>query len=253
MIVKARRHGNPVEGAPLSRLETEIARSDEEAVKLLAALKRQGHEALLQEAIEGQLMALVMVVGRDGRTLIRSQQVADAIWPAGAGISVRARTVEVDNELADRAMALLGNIGWHGLAELQFVLPGSGAPALIDVNPRFYGSMALAVAAGADVPRVWLEDAIGHAAPEGHDARPGVRYQWLEGDLRRVAQENKNPVDLLGTFIYAVGATHSISSSRDPVPLLRHSLELIRRATRKVFKRLLPRRRPGEPGHRPPS
>ena len=55
-------------------------------------------------------------------------------------------------------------MGFGGLAQLQFVQAPGGAPALIDVNPRFYGSLPLALACGVNLPDAW------HALVSGADA-----------------------------------------------------------------------------------
>ncbi|MFI6989421.1 ATP-grasp domain-containing protein [Nonomuraea wenchangensis] len=137
------------------------------------------------------------------------------------GASCRAETVRVDPAISDRAARLLAALGWFGLAQLQFVVPEDGRPRLIDLNGRFYGSMALATAAGANLPAAWAALAVGHDVPPTR-ARPGVRYHWLEGDLRRAAVERRSGLlpDLAGTLRYAAGAVHSTLSLRDPAPAL---------------------------------
>jgi hypothetical protein len=110
-------------------------------------------------------------------------------------------------------------MGWFGLAELQFLAPVDSPPRVIDLNGRFYGSLALAVAAGANLPHTWA------ALATGRDARPvraraGVRYQWLHGDLRLAAacpwpQKGR---ELLSTLAGAAGAVHSVGRTRDPRP-----------------------------------
>ncbi len=92
-------------------------------------------------------------------------------------------SVLIDNALIERARRLFARLAWIGLAELQFLQDADGRLYLIDLNGRFYGSMALAISAGASLPAVWAADAIG-LRPEPQFARPGRRYQWLEGDLR---------------------------------------------------------------------
>jgi len=136
---------------------------------------------------------------------------------------VRAHTVAVDEELAGRAAALLGELGWQGLSELQFLVPdGGGEPQLIDFNGRFYGSMPLAIGAGVNLPDIWARSVTSRDVPEPRDAEPGVRYQWLEGDLRAAREDSRGTVrDLLECLRYAPGARHSVSSLSDPAPLLR--------------------------------
>src|SRR5438067_2762 len=130
----------------LSRDAAEVQRRLEEVVAV-------GAEPLVQPVVQGTLMAFTSIIDSDGRTLARIQQVAERTWPRGLGCSVRAHTVAVDEELAARAAALLRELGWQGLSELQFLVPdGGGEPQLIDFNGRFYGSMPLAIGAGVNLP-----------------------------------------------------------------------------------------------------
>lgn len=202
VVVKGRSH---VAG----RHEAVVARTRAQFDAACAALD----EPLVQEFIDAPLVALA-VARRDGRVVARVQQRALAAW----GVSTRAVTEPVDVRLAEPVERMLAALEWWGLVQFQF-LDGR----LIDANPRLYGSLALAVAAGVNLPAVWL-------GGDGRwvEARPGVRYQWLEGDLRR------NPRGALGSLAFAVGAHHSVLSARDPLPAVVHMGELARRAVRKV-------------------
>jgi hypothetical protein len=54
------------------------------------------------------------------------------------------------------AAEVLGPLGWHGVAELDFRWDGQdvSTPQLIEVNPRFWGGLIQAVESGWDYP--WL-------------------------------------------------------------------------------------------------
>jgi predicted ATP-grasp superfamily ATP-dependent carboligase len=176
----------------------------------------------VQEFLDGRLMAYAAVTTTGGRQAVaQSMQGASRVWPPGAGASSRAVSVPVDPELAGRAANLLAALGWFGLAELQFLLPADGIPRLIDLNGRFYGSLALAVRAGANLPAAWAALATGRDV-EPVTAAAGVRYCWWEGDLRRALLERRGGLarDLAGTLRAGVGAAHSIGRWRDPAPAL---------------------------------
>jgi predicted ATP-grasp superfamily ATP-dependent carboligase len=209
VIVKERLHG-PTHVNPL------ISSDPDEIDRYV----REVAQPLVQPVVQGRLMAFTSVVDAEGRMLARVQQVAERTWPQGLGCSVRARTVPVDEELARKVGALLRELDWHGLSELQFLVPDDGEPQLIDFNGRFYGSMSLAIGAGVNLPDLWARAVTGRETPEPRDAEPGVRYQWLEGDLRAAREDSRGPVrDLVDCLRYAVGARHSISSVRDLSPL----------------------------------
>ncbi|MGA5758738.1 ATP-grasp domain-containing protein [Nonomuraea bangladeshensis] len=221
LVVKSRLHAHPERPGAPPRIDTLVVPGPEAARRRVDEVRRLGGEPRVEEFHEGRLMAYAAVTAVGGRVVCDCMQMASRIWPPGAGASCRAETVRVDPAISDRAARLLAALGWFGLAQLQFVVPEDGRPRLIDLNGRFYGSMALATAAGANLPAAWAALAVGHDMPPTR-ARPGVRYQWLEGDLRRAAVERRRGLllDLAGTLRFAAGAVHSTLSLRDPAPAL---------------------------------
>ncbi|MEU6726935.1 ATP-grasp domain-containing protein [Nonomuraea wenchangensis] len=221
LVVKSRLHAHPERPGAPPRIDTLVVPGAAAARRRVDEVRRLGGEPRVEEFHEGRLMAYAAVTAVGGRVVCDCMQVASRIWPPGAGASCRAETVRVDPAISDRAARLLAALGWFGLAQLQFVVPEDGRPRLIDLNGRFYGSMALATAAGANLPAAWAALAVGHDVPPTR-ARPGVRYQWLEGDLRRAAVERRGGLlpDLAGTLRFAAGAVHSTLSLRDPAPAL---------------------------------
>jgi predicted ATP-grasp superfamily ATP-dependent carboligase len=218
-IVKERLHGSVGGDGRPTHVNPLISADEGEIDRRVAEIRTAGAVPMIQPVVSGELMAFTSVVDGQGRLVARVQQVAERTWPDGLGASVRAHTVAVDDRLAERVGALLRELGWHGLSELQFIVPPGGEPQLIDFNGRFYGSLALAVGAGANLPDIWARIATGRPAAGG-DARPGVRYQWLEGDLRAAH-------DPLGSLRYAFGARHSIASVSDPRPAVHEVRRLI--------------------------
>lgn len=187
----------------------------------LRLLREAGFEAVLQEPVDGELGALIGLFV-DGRLQGRVQQVTTGLWPTPSGVSTRARTVPVDHDVAARASALLAELDWSGLVELQFLTDARGVPHLIDVNARFYGSMALAIAAGSNLPDAWGRQALGLPLPALDDARPDVRFLWTAGDLRRARAERRGGLgtDVLSTARWFVGAAKSVWDVRDLGPTM---------------------------------
>jgi hypothetical protein len=223
VIVKARFHavldrqGSPprIDGRAVSS----VAERDRRVAEILGA----GGLPLVQEHVDGTLMSLAILLDARGEVIARAQQESELIYPPWIGVSVRATTVPIDEDLATRTVAMLRDLGWTGLAQLQFLVPADGVPRLIDFNGRFYGSLALAISAGANFPALWANSAIGRAV-EPADAAPGFRYQWLWGDMRRAFVERRGGLarDLLQTARFARGATHSVWGAGDRTPSARY-------------------------------
>jgi predicted ATP-grasp superfamily ATP-dependent carboligase len=236
VIVKTSRYApqSPDRG----RIETALL-AGQEAAKAVRAIRAAGVEPLVQEPVAGPLVALVALVDRDGTVRALLQQEAQRTWPRGTGVSARARTVPLEQGLAGRVLRLLHELGWFGLVEVQFIRADGNEPHLIDFNPRFYGSLELAVAAGANLPHLWAQIATGRPAPPLEPVREGARFQWLWGDMRyagslgglRAVREG------FDTLRYGIGAAHGVGRLSDPAPLLAAAaLKLRRRISRQLAR-----------------
>ena len=219
VVVKCRAHWHPGQQHE-QRIEARVYPDVTAAMGQIRLLRDAGFEPILQEPIEGRLGALIGLF-HNGCLLGRVQQETSALWPTPSGVSSRAHTVSVDEGLARRAAALLGDLGWSGLVELQFLKDVRGVAHLIDLNGRFYGSMALANAAGLNLPDAWARQALGHPLPPLPDGRPGVRFVWTAGDLRRAFIERRGGliVDVVHTLRWARTSGDSVWDRRDLGPV----------------------------------
>lgn len=232
-MVKERVH-TPASGS-LNHLASQAFADPHSVERRVRQIRAAGSVPLVQPLVEGRLIAFTSVVDAAGLMVARVQQVAERTYPRDAGLSVRAQTVPVDEQLSEQVNLLLRELGWFGLSELQFILPDGGAPVLIDFNGRFYGSLALALAAGVNLPDTWARIATGRAPLEGGDARSGVRYQWLEGDLRAARERSHGPLrDATECIRYAMGARPSIWSATDPLPGVLTAGRLLKQSVRLV-------------------
>jgi predicted ATP-grasp superfamily ATP-dependent carboligase len=175
---------------------------------LRAALARQPAGApapILQRFVPGRGLGLFFVMTDDGGLAAEfaHERLRD-LRPTGSG-SVLRRSVRVDPELRETAMRLLRGIGWRGVAMVEFRgEPGAGrrdgAPMLMEINGRFWGSLQLSIDAGVNFPRILVDVAQGRTAPMPR-YREGVVLRWWLGDLARVGRVMKGPPrGFAGTF-----------------------------------------------------
>ncbi len=188
---------------------------------------------IVQERAAGALIALSIVLDRDGSVAALFQSRATRLWPGAAGASSLSVSVEPDPDLVDRAVALLRDVGWWGLAHMQFLETARG-PALIDVNVRFYGSLPLATAAGVNLPATWHRVALGGRPEPPAPYRLGVRYRWLEGEL--LAALKGEPGRL--TTRPVRGGAGAMWSPDDPLPGFLLALHVARTYAAGGFRRL---------------
>ena len=190
-------------------------------------MARGGHP-IAQEMLDGRLDAVSLVAGPGGIVSI-AQQVAEQSWPRPVGVTARGRTVPVDPGLRAAIERLLDALSWQGLAQLQFLVAADGKPRLIDFNPRFYGSLALAVKAGANHPDTWARLTTGRPVTPS-EGRPGARYQWFSRDLRASLDGSDSLRETVRCLAICPIATHTLLSRRDPMLAPRFLLEQAVRA-----------------------
>jgi predicted ATP-grasp superfamily ATP-dependent carboligase len=184
---------------------------------------------VVQPHLDGQLSAIAGVAW-EGRLVCGVHQISHRIWPPDVGYSSYAETVEADPDLESRVASLLEEIGWSGLFQAQFLRGADGRRLLIDFNPRAYGSLALAVHAGANLPALWAALVLGTPPPPIH-YRPGVRYRLEHNDLRAVARTARDG-DMRGALAAVLPrrrTVHAVFSLRDPRPLLTTADKLLNR------------------------
>jgi predicted ATP-grasp superfamily ATP-dependent carboligase len=155
----------------------------------LAALvepRRQGEAwPLLQGYVAGQGTG-VFALCDHGRVLawFAHERLRD-VNPTGSGSSLR-RSAPLPERLRSPAERMLAALQWHGPAMVEFRDDGVKAPCLMEVNGRFWGSLQLAIDAGADFPCWWVEVLRGRPveAQTGYDEE--IILRWLWGDVKRL-------------------------------------------------------------------
>ena len=141
------------------------------------------YPSLIQERVSGPGIGVFALCDR-GRLLATFGHRRLREKPPSGGASVLSESVAVDPELRGHATRLLGSVGWHGVAMLEYKQDRrTGRSFLMEVNGRFWGSLQLAVDAGVDFPYLSAQLALGQPldAPPAYEV--GVRSRWLLGDL----------------------------------------------------------------------
>lgn len=133
---------------------------------------------LIQERVQGRTHGVGALADR-GRLAAAVTQRRLRCSPPEAGPGVFNETTD-EPDPAATAARLVEAIGWHGPLHVEFLRPEDGGRAvLIEVNPRFWRTVELAVRAGVDLPGVTCRLAMGRPPPERKTAEPGVSFAWL--------------------------------------------------------------------------
>jgi len=140
-------------------------------------------------------------------------------YPAKGGPSTLRETVK-NEQAVSIAFKLLSAMKWQGIAMVEFRIdPRDGAPKLMEVNPRFWGSLNLSVLAGVDFPHLLYRTAMGESMRQDLSYKVGVRSRWLlPGDILWYLT-GPGKLRNLSSFL-ACSAADDIISLSDPGPTL---------------------------------
>jgi predicted ATP-grasp superfamily ATP-dependent carboligase len=132
------------------------------------------------------------VLARDGEVLTAFQHRRLAVASETGGSTVREAEAPDPRLLAD-ARALAFQTRLTGVAMFEFRVDRlSGTYALLEVNPRFWGSLPLAVAAGADFPAMLWELLTQARVSPAPFPSVGLRKRSMTGELDRLAAFPRN-------------------------------------------------------------
>jgi predicted ATP-grasp superfamily ATP-dependent carboligase len=248
-------HGGAVPGAPKGR----IVRTEAE---LVSEARDFPGELLVQPVVPGEPISCGGVRA-GGQLLGLAVSRYLRMWPPTGGSVTFAETIDPPRGLEAQIELLLATLGWEGIFELELIqshAPGYEGFVPIDLNPRPYGSMALAAAGGVALAAIWCDWLLGRGTPSTGQplpgqslhgqptrsqpthsqppagqplrARAGCRYRWGDAELRYSAWQlrHRHLRAALGPLRPRSGVTHAHFQRSDPLPALARGLYLGKRA-----------------------
>ena len=174
-----------VSGSGADRVKAGVrhARTRAELARELGAYPAAAFPIMLQQRIIGPGIG-VFLLRWQGRTLARFFHRRLREKPPSGGVSVYAESVAPDEELQRKSEALLDQLGWNGVAMVEYKRDAAtGTPYLMEINGRFWGSLQLAIDAGVDFPNLLLAAELGQPVEPVLDYRVGVRWRWWWGSV----------------------------------------------------------------------
>ena len=162
-------------------------------------------------------------------------------WPVTGGPSTMRESVRWD-ELRDTATALLKELGWVGLAMVEFrVDRRDGKAKLLEINPRPWGSMNLARLSGIDFPCMLHRMAVDGDVDPRMDYRVGVRSRWLlPGEMMHLLSAPNKVKTFFEMLKPADG--DDVFSVTDPMPALGRVFSILPFFYKSEMRRIMARR-----------
>ena len=150
-------------------------------------------------------------------------------YPVTGGASTLRESVRRD-DVRDMALTLLKALDWFGVAMVEFKLdPRDGIPKLMEINPRFWGSLALAIACGVNFPYLIYRLSLGERFEPVEQYALGKKCRWLlPGDFLHFIHNPRRGRLLPQFFHFRDGNTaYDILSLKDPLPAIGRILTLL--------------------------
>jgi len=126
-------------------------------------------------------------------------------------------------QIMELGLSLLQSLNWRGIAMVEFkVDPRDGIPKLMEINPRFWGSLELAILSGVDFPYLMLRMARGETFEPILRYDVGKRCRWLLfGDILHFLN-NPQRFHLNPSFFhfFEPNTSYDIISRKDLLPIL---------------------------------
>lgn len=133
-----------------------------------------------------------------------------------------------NSEIIAYGKKLLEELDWHGVSMVEFKLdPRSGQPQLMEINPRFWGSLHLPIYSGVDFPKMLLELALDKDVCRQNDYESGVTCRYiLPGDILHLL--SKRDYKSLRNFIKFKNTHYDILDKDDPAPTVGRLMSIAR-------------------------
>ena len=131
---------------------------------------------IIQEHLPGEEFSVDVIADAGSRIVAAVPRLRARV---DSGVSVAGRTVH-RAELEDAAAAFARAIDLVGVANVQLRYTADGVPALLEINPRFPGTMPLTIAAGVDMPSLAVDIALGIPLPESVPFTELANVRYLE-------------------------------------------------------------------------
>lgn len=146
-------------------------------VSLFRYMKNDREWPVVQEFIKGKFCGFTAICD-EGNVLDYFMFEPIRQYPRSGGITVYARSYY--NEAAFRASELLvKKLSWTGPIDLDFFMVDGRGFVLLEINPRFSGTIQFAYACGIDLPYAYLELAYGkkYIIENNRKYKTGIYYR----------------------------------------------------------------------------
>ena len=159
-------------------------------------------------------------------------------YPVSGGPSTLRESVNNEG-IRHMGLEILESLKWTGIAMVEFKVDSRDSrPKLLEINPRFWGSLQLAILSGVDFPYLLYKLAMKRDIDPINSYKTGVKSRWLiPGDLMNFIH-NPNRFRMIPAFL-SVKAKDDILSFDDPMPVLGRISSLLPLIYKREFRKII--------------
>ena len=199
-----------------------------------AKSKIKNTQYLIQEYIKGPGYGFSALLAENSKVIAQFTHKRIREYPVTGGISTFCESVK-NEKMEKYGLKLLKKLKWQGLAMVEFKLDEKdGIPKLMEINPRFWGSMPLAIKSGVDFPYLLYKAAIGSQVPRIKKYPIGVKLRFTSIDILsciHLLKKNKD-FSMLKNIVMSYAnpkVKEGLISLSDPLPSIVHLIDRFQR------------------------
>jgi len=176
------------------------------------------YHLIAQEYIPGDVQDVCLLADHgEVRALLTQKRVKTVSLKGGAGIMNITTDIPV---LKDQATRLVEKLGYHGPAQIEFKHdPRDGSYKLLEMNAKFWGTLALSIEAGINFPYLAVLLALGIPFKDQFDYRVGLIHRWrFPHEIIAWAKERRNGAKFSSLLHSPPGKVKTDWRWYDPLP-----------------------------------
>jgi predicted ATP-grasp superfamily ATP-dependent carboligase len=183
---------------------------------------------LIQEYIKGDIYDVCILFNK-GKYITSLTQKRVITNPPKGGSGLANVTVHYP-ELEKMSINLLKKIKWHGVAQVEYKLDDNDQPRLMEINPKFWGTLELSIAAGINFPKLLCDIAMYNEIPKNIDYEVNCKYLWLVPSLINYVSQSQLKMKAIKNILKFVdGKTKTNIKWNDPLPSIYQLLLMLKK------------------------
>jgi predicted ATP-grasp superfamily ATP-dependent carboligase len=181
LVVKFSDEERSTNWAPADRYR--IVRTERDLLREYRRMDDIASAPLVQEYVEGSGFGFFTLIGPAGEQVGSFCHRRLREYPITGGPSTLCESV-FDPELIELGSRILRHLDWRGIAMVEFKQDRrTGAYRLLEINPRFWGSLPLSIQCGLNFPVYQAQIALGMEPTPPESYPVGRRMRFLFSDL----------------------------------------------------------------------